>query len=220
MMPDELVPSPRLVLARIQAKVARIPVEAAPHDPAMLRRLGKPHIESPLQLNPALTEAELLAFEAEYRVTLPDEYRLFLREVGDGGLGPGEGLFRLADAVDRSPSLDLGTPFPFSVRQYREDPDRFYDERSAELDQESDQAWPGVLCLAEPDGYNWAYLVITGEDRGMVWGYGPHNCGWTPACPSSDLDNKWAHDELRGFFRWYEDWLDDWLQQSAVGGGG
>src|SRR5206468_1601834 len=106
----------------------------------------------------------------------------FLREVGDGGVGPGSGLLRLADAVDRSPSRDLGTPFPYSVRQYREDPDRFYQERSTE----EYQPWPGVLYLSDPLG-EWgdAYLVITGEDRGMVWGYGPINCGWTPECPTT-----------------------------------
>jgi uncharacterized protein (TIGR02996 family) len=199
----------RFALARIQSKVARIPAEAAPPE------LGH-HIQSPLHPNPTLSEAELLAFEADYRVTLPDEYRMFLSEVGNGGLGPGEGLLRLAEAVDRSPSRDLGTPFPFSIRQYREDPDRFYEEQSTE----AYQPWPGVLFLSEPDSYGYAYLVITGEDRGMLWGYGPHNCGWTPECPSSVLDNKWANGEVRSFFRWYEDWLDDWLQKSAAGGGG
>jgi uncharacterized protein (TIGR02996 family) len=199
----------RFALARIQSKVARIP-ETAPPEPGH-------HIRSPLHPNPTLNEAELLAFEAEYRVTLPDEYRLFLCEVGNGGMGPGKGLLRLADAVDRSPSRDLDTPFPFSIRQYREDPNRFYQERSTE----EYQPWPGVLYLSDPLG-DWgdAYLVITGEDRGMVWGYGPINCGWTPECPTTDLDNKWAHGELRSFFRWYEDWLDDYLPKPAAGGGG
>jgi uncharacterized protein (TIGR02996 family) len=210
----------QFALARIQSKVARIPAEVVPFDPALHFR-GESHFRGPLHPNPALSEAELLAFEAEYRVTLPDEYRLFLRQVGNGGLGPGDGLLRLADAVDRSPSRDLGTPFPFSIRQYREDPDRFYQGRSTE----EPQPWPGVLYLSAPhEVYEYAYLVITGEDRGMMWGYGPINCGWTPECPSSDLDNKWAHGELRGFFRWYEEWLDDWLghyfPKPNAGGGG
>jgi uncharacterized protein (TIGR02996 family) len=204
----------RFTLARIQAKVARILTEATPPE-LELRSRGKPHIRSPLLPNPTLSETELVAFEAEYRVALPDEYRLFLRAVGNGGLGPGEGLLRLADAVDRSHSRDLDTPFPFSLRQYLENPDRFYEERSTE----EYQPWPGVLCLVEIDPYCEAYLVITGEDRGMVWGYGPINCGWTPGCPASDLDNKWDHGELRSFFRWYEDWLDDWLKPSVGGGG-
>lgn len=191
----------RFALARIQSKVARIPTEATP--PAQ----GDP-IEGPLYPNPTLSETELLAFEAKYRVTLPDEYRLFLREVGNGGLGPGKGLLRLADAVAQSPSRDLDKPFPFSIRQYREDPARFYEERSTE----GYQPWPGVLYLSNTHG-DWgdAYLVITGEDRGMMWGHGPINCGWTPCCPTTDVDDKWVDGELRSFFRWYEDWLDDYL---------
>jgi uncharacterized protein (TIGR02996 family) len=200
----------RFAMTRIQSKVARIPAEAP-------KPSNKVHhaVWSPLHPNPTLSEAELFAFEAEYRVTLPEDYRLFLREVGNGGLGPGRGLLRLADAIDLSPSRDLDKPFPFSVRQYREDPDRFYLERGSE----EVQPWPGVLYLSDPDDiYGYAYLVITGEDRGMVWGYGPTNCGWTPECPSSSLDNNWDHGELRGFFRWYEDWLDDCLPKPAAGG--
>lgn len=188
----------RFALARIQAKIARLNPNHTFLE--MLRAFGRP-----TQPEPTLSEARLLAFEAEYRVTLPEEYRLFLREVGNGGLGPGTGMPRLSDAVDRSPSLDLATPFPFSLRQYREDPERFSQERRTERY----QPWPGVLYLAAPRG-DWgeAYLVISGEDRGMVWGYGPINCGWTPECPTTEEDNRWEHGVLRGFFRWYEDWLD------------
>ncbi len=52
---------------------------------------------------PRLTEAQLEAFEAAYGVTLPAEYRWFLRELGDGGPGPAYGLLALT-----SQGLDLG----------------------------------------------------------------------------------------------------------------
>jgi hypothetical protein len=167
----------RFALARIQAKIARLNPNHTFLE--MLRAFGRP-----TQREPTLSEARLLAFEAEYRVTLPEEYRLFLREVGNGGLGPGTGMPRISDAVDRSPLLDLATPFPFSLRQYREDPERFSQEQSRET---------------------------SGEDRGMVWGYRPINCGWTPECPTTEEDNRWEHGALRGFFRWYKDWLDTLL---------
>ena len=56
------------MLARIQDKLARA-----------ADRLGR--------LNPTLSESELTAFERDFRVTLPDEYRAFLLRVGDGGRG-------------------------------------------------------------------------------------------------------------------------------------
>jgi hypothetical protein len=80
-------------------------------------------------------------------------------------------------------------------------------------------AQPGVLYLATPDD-PWAsvYLVITGEDRGMMWGYGHiGECGWLPEAPTSDDDAKQI-DNFRSFFRWYEDWLDAILAEEDAGG--
>ena len=70
-------------------------------------------------------------------------------------------------------------------------------------------AQPGVLYLATPDD-PWAsvYLVITGEDRGMVWMYGMA-CGWNPEAPTSEEDEKQLDNPPRSFFRWYEDWLNN-----------
>ena len=39
-------------------------------------------------LNPCLSESELQQFEAEYGVKLPEDYRHFLKYIGNGGAGP------------------------------------------------------------------------------------------------------------------------------------
>jgi hypothetical protein len=39
-------------------------------------------------MNPCLKEAEISAFEKRYHIELPQDYRLFLMEVGNGGKGP------------------------------------------------------------------------------------------------------------------------------------
>src|SRR5260221_586174 len=39
-------------------------------------------------LNPALTEAEIQSYEQRHHIQLPEDYRLFLRDAGNGGAGP------------------------------------------------------------------------------------------------------------------------------------
>jgi hypothetical protein len=188
-------------LARIKEKGARAPKGDAPY---LLNKGAreKKYAEHKGCLNPVLSEEEVVAFERQHRITLPKEYRTFLLEVGNGGLGPGYGLSTLAEAAEESPTRDLDKPFPFSFRLYQEDRARWREEsrglsakevialskerRKAGPPPEMEYVQPGVLSLANPDP-PWAsvYLVITGEDRGMVWMYGHLNCGWNPEAPTS-----------------------------------
>jgi hypothetical protein len=49
------------------------------------------------RLAPALSEEELLKLERRYGVRLPDDYRAYLMQIGNGGCGPGYGLQRFGD---------------------------------------------------------------------------------------------------------------------------
>jgi uncharacterized protein (TIGR02996 family) len=200
----------RFALARIKDKVARVPKEDIRPEP-----YGRGKHNG--RLNPTLSESELVAFEKEHRITLPEEYRTFLLEAGNGGLGPGDGLSTLAEAAEHSPTHDLDRPFPLSYRQWEETLARARSGRG-EYPQELEYAQPGVLYLATPDD-PWAsvYLVITGEDRGLMWGYGHLNCGWIPEAPTWDEDEKQLEKPPRSFFRWYEDWLDEILPKENAG---
>src|SRR5262249_39432087 len=70
------------------------------------------------RLNPCLTERELTAFEKHVGVPLPEDYRGFLRQVGNGEAGPHYGLYRLKLDwdVERWP---LNQPFPISTKRAR-----------------------------------------------------------------------------------------------------
>ena len=189
----------RFALARIKDKVRRSPESHGLYGAGATHR-GR--------LGPALSEDELTAFEQEHRVALPEEYRAFLREIGNGGLGPGDGLSPLTGgAYTGAAEGDLAVPFPLSFRSW-DGEERFSGE-------------PGVLYLATPDE-PWAsvYLVVTGKDRGLMWGFGHIHAGWFPQAPTCEGDQAATVDRPpRGFLRWYEDWLDALLSGEHAGEG-
>lgn len=84
------------------AEVRRILADLAaaePYQPQYQRR------QDGYRLNPPIAPATLDELETRWGVTLPEPYRSFVLEVGDGGAGPGPcGLFR----IDRS---DLGRDY-------------------------------------------------------------------------------------------------------------
>jgi SMI1 / KNR4 family (SUKH-1) len=52
------------------------------------------------RLNAQLTESEIAAFEQHYGARLPEDYRGFLIQVGNGGAGPHYGIFKLGEWTD------------------------------------------------------------------------------------------------------------------------
>jgi uncharacterized protein (TIGR02996 family) len=190
----------RFALARIKDKVRRAPTSHWLYDKSATHN-GR--------LNPVLSEDDVAAFEREHRVTLPEEYRTFLLEVGNGGLGPGDGLSPLPVPLAGTPTGtvegDLDKPFSLTFRSW-DGEERFESES-------------GVLYLATPDDpWGSAYLIVTGEDRGLVWGFGHIHGGWCPQAPTYSDDHAATVDCLpRSFFRWYEDWLDVLLSSEDAG---
>ena len=109
------------------------------------------------QLLPPLPEAAIRMFEAQYDITLPDEYRHFLSVIGNGGAGPYYGILPLAATTEY---CDPRRPFPFKGKTR---PRRQAVERWA-TNQE-----PGVLAIADRGCMLSSYLVLHGPSRGTVW---------------------------------------------------
>ncbi|HEU4881201.1 MAG TPA: SMI1/KNR4 family protein [Longimicrobium sp.] len=137
------------------------------------------------RLNPPLSEAEIRAFEADHGIQLPEDYRLFLRVVGNGGPGPAYGLATLAAAAE---SVDPRSPFPFAQASsgYPDDV----------LDRWSDEPF-GVLELCHHGCAIYSYLVVNGAPRGTIW-------------DGSGVDVEPT--EL-GFLEWYRQWADSSLRK-------
>ena len=148
-------------------------------------------------LGPTLTESELLAFEQQHGIRLPSEYRLFLAEAGNGGLGPDAprsfmgksgagpfyGLLTLGDAAE---DCTLSQPFPFTEATEALPEEVVWAQMDSDL-------FPGVLgalALCHYGSGLVCYLVVNGPAYGTVW-QGREN--FYPMAESFDV--------------WYGDWL-------------
>jgi hypothetical protein len=182
------------------------------------------------QPSPCLTEAETIAIEQRFDIHLPDDYRTFLMEVGDGGAGPYYGLYTLTQGIEiaarkaRQETADavLKRSFPLtSPLALRDRSDKAAVEAFlAEIMKTS--YVHGTLPLADFGCGIDALLVVTGEVRGTMWldDRGSDNGVW-PICivdGKADFTIGLQHvydggdpAELQylDFARWYEYWLDE-----------
>lgn len=158
------------------------------------------------QLNPCLTEDEVQAFECQNNVILPDDYRQFLLELGNGGVGPGFGMLKLLSKNHYYYCLDK--PFPY---EFPED----MILANGELN------FNGTFPLAEYGCGMVALLVITGKQRGKLWfatgedgifPVGKNLCGFLHV----GLDAYMEAEESVCFSEWYRDWLVNSLAELEV----
>jgi hypothetical protein len=184
-----------------------------------LQQLGA--LEHEYKLHPPLSEQALAAFEQEHRLTLPNEYRRFLAQVGNGGAGPYYGLVPLAAW---RPELSL----PCIVADYEGDDLKRVDGKPVfvdlgprpAIDRPADPSrpfllegpWPrrdnDVLPAADAhpfdgctllcqmgDGYR-CFLVTNGRKAGEVWEDWTHGVAYEAILPTGCT-----------FLAWYERWL-------------
>lgn len=159
------------------------------------------------ELNERLTEEELKSFESEHEITLPTDYRGFLLQVGDGGAGPGYGLFPLQAFAELyypiSPDF-LKTPFPH-VENWNVVDDEDYDSDLSE------RYWndrvTGSICLCHQGCGYVERLVVNGKSKGEVWGdsrVSDHGI--------FQLKDQ-STGEVETFSSWYNNWLDESLRK-------
>lgn len=145
-------------------------------------RLGKP-----------LTEEAISEFESIYTVRLPEEYRAFLKHVGNGGAGPGFGVEPLSSAApnggESQGERSLAAQFPYT-RAVRIDL-----EAESRLESEYEGDFPGCLYLSDLGCGIHGFLVVTGPCRGQVW-----------TDETSNGRGIWP--TAFHFNAWYSEWLD------------
>lgn len=168
------------------------------------------------QFNPTKTEAELLAFEQEHNIKLPEDYRAFLKTLGNGGAGPYYGLEPLENGryVDldyqrEEELIDLSQPFPHTTAWNMDmdlESEEAYDQQQELYYQ--DKWINGLLRIANFGCGIYINLVVNGQEHGHVWMDDRANGqGILP-----DSFYKGTQESL-GFLDWYECWLDKELEK-------
>ena len=152
---------------------------------AVLERIKEEIKLQDIQMGPVLSEEEIHSFEQKHQITLPEGYRRFLLEVGDG-CDMFDGFDFLPLRAERQ-FQNFSAPFPFT-------------EYVVEGDEPlSDEFWEqvtqGTLELIDIGCGQTFQLIITGPCRGEVWNL--CEMGTQPCCQRQD------------FLGWFERWLTD-----------
>lgn len=155
--------------------------QARAADPSYRRFGAKRH---QYRWNPPASPKAVEAFERKIGTTLPEEYRDFLLQAGNGGAGPFYGLFSL-EAVESWLQWDLESDKPPLLS-----PGTDLEERTVE-----EENWRRGCLLIESEGdIYFTGLMVSGPNRGRVV-YIDYEGSWVffPSEPD--------------FLSWYQRWL-------------
>jgi hypothetical protein len=175
-------------------------------------------------LHPSLAMAELLELEQAIGAPLPEDYRAFLLDVGNGGAGPGYGIERVGRTAGgwhwtghrATAAAELGVPFqPFDPQVYADheaaepmeddfsDHDAFMHAYRVWVrvdDDLHDRETFGAITLSQQGCGTYWLLAVSGPDRGTMWDDG--RASDVPLSRMTDLAGR-----PLTFRQWYLDWL-------------
>jgi hypothetical protein len=155
-------------------------------------RFHKYHTDTPM------TEEEVLAFEKQHAIVLPEDYRTFLLTVEREGAGPYYGLYPPTNyryELENIKSNCLSLPFPHQ-EPWNEDEDIMDQSAQDEEHKYFGNYWiQGAMDLCNYGCGAYCLLVVTGKVRGQIWmDYRSSGNGIYPIA--------------KDFLTWYEEWLE------------
>ena len=186
------------------------------------------------KLFPSLAVGELAAFERKVACALPDDYRAFMTELGNGGAGPNYGLFpvgmqhvgRSLMSWERDGIGDLSKPFPHTgpwnlpseFWAQQPDPDESTpleeeDRMNEEWDKKIEDAhyWresltDGAIPVSDLGCAGTQLLVIMGQESGFIWV--DRRVDYEGIVPLVSETG-----ERVTFAQWYMNWLDEGIRR-------
>jgi SMI1 / KNR4 family (SUKH-1) len=126
-----------------------------------------------------LAEADLAAWEARLGIALPEEYRRFLQEVGDGGEMPGSYCnFEIAPLAGVRGVRGAATPFPVTAERLRRrvraleaearpDDGVLFPELRTSCEEAGQP--PGCVRFGQYPSADALWLVTAGDLSGSIW---------------------------------------------------
>ncbi len=163
------------------------------------------------RMNQPITSKELNDIEKSYSILLPEEYRSFILTVGNGGAGPGYGMFPLETGIEYHRELPekscLSQEFPHADYYNPYDDitlDTYRSQLSAgkiseaEYDAILSRSNFGTLVVCHEGSGHLHRMIVSGPARGSIW------------IDSTCSDQGFIPLEV-SFLEWYERWIDDVL---------
>jgi hypothetical protein len=165
--------------------------------PDRVARIAQKSRDRRVRLGAPLSEDEVRRFEQRHGVSLPESFRSFLLQIGNGGAGPPEyGLAALGEPAHdmRAEEARLWSELPHVREPFPFTKPWVWEEGDLSEEGTSGQIRHGCIYVGNDGCGMYWYVIVTGPERGNVWMI----CGegMQPTSPKRD------------FLQWYEDWLD------------
>lgn len=163
-------------------------------------------------LGETVSHDEILKFEKEYSVSLPECYKTFLLHIGNGGVssgnagaGPGYGIFPLGKNVDEFIQDNVKEYLKEDCKIFSKMNSEFWEELNENISEnisdedfeiEIGKIFSGILPIGT-QGCTYFYgLVLNGNEKGRI--------------VNIDIDRQQPYFAFESnFLDWYERWLDE-----------
>lgn len=172
-------------------------------------------------LGETVSKDDIISFENEYSLVLPEDYKAFLLDIGNGGVsyansaaGSGYGIYPFGKNVDEFISENTKQYLKEDCKLYPEMTDEFWSDLNKNIEEDDDistedfevelgKIFSGLLPIGTQGCTYYYALVLNGEFKGRV--------------VNVDVEREKPYFAFESnFLDWYERWLDQVIPESIM----